>query len=129
MSYASGKRGPANHDRRVGDVQGPRGCKLADHPRRCQVTIPRWRANNKLVRKHYLVSDDGRMCAGLYIWPTRAEAEAEQAHDAQWRAGVQQRTAAAPKISYFDLMMLLDNEAGTVTEWSQNGEGGICCPP
>ena len=23
-------------------------------------TIPRWRANDKLVRKHYLVSDDGR---------------------------------------------------------------------
>jgi len=29
---------------------------------------------------------------------------------------------AAPTIVYFDLMMLLDNEAGTITEWSQTGE-------
>jgi hypothetical protein len=27
-----------------------------------------------------------------------------------------------PTIRYFDLQMLLDNEAGTVTEWSKTGE-------
>ena len=40
--------------------------------------FPRWRANTQLVRKHYLVSEDGRECAGLYIWPTRADGEAAQ---------------------------------------------------
>ena len=45
-----------------------------------RATIPRWRANPQLVRKHYLLSEDGAECAGLYIWPTRAAAEA--AHDA-----------------------------------------------
>jgi hypothetical protein len=71
------------------------------------------------VRKHYLLSEDEAECAGLYIWPTRAAAEA--AHDATWRAAVTQRTGAAPTIRYFDLQMLLDNEAGTVTEWSREG--------
>jgi hypothetical protein len=83
-------------------------------------TIPRWRANADLVRKHYLLSDDKRMCGGLYIWPTRAAAE--QAHDAEWQAAVANRTGAAPEIVYFDLMMVLDNQAGTVTEWSESGE-------
>jgi hypothetical protein len=84
-----------------------------------RATIPRWRANPQLVRKHYLLSEDGKECAGLYIWPTREAAEA--AHDPAWRAGVEQRTGSAPAIRYFELQMLLDNEAGTITEWSKAG--------
>jgi hypothetical protein len=76
-----------------------------------------------LLRKHYLVSEDGRECGGLYIWPDRAAAEA--AHDAAWRAAVETRTGAAPTILYYDLMMLLDNAASTVTEWSRNGESRV----
>ena len=85
-----------------------------------RATVPHWRANPELVRKHYLSSDDGRECAGLYIWPTREAAQA--AHDAAWRAGVEQRTGSAPVIRYFELQMLLDNETGIVTEWSKTGE-------
>jgi len=85
-----------------------------------RATVPHWRANPELVRKHYLLSDDGTECAGLYVWPSRAAAQA--AHDAAWRAGVEQRTGSAPVIRYFELQMLLDNEAGTVTEWSKTGE-------
>ena len=88
-----------------------------------RATIPRWRANAQLVRKHYLLGEDGKECAGLYIWPTRQAAEI--AHDAAWRAAVEQRTGTAPKICYFDLQMLLDNEAGTVTEWSKAGEKSV----
>jgi len=77
-------------------------------------TLPRWRANKELVRKHYLLSDDG-WGGGLYIWPSRAAAE--KAHNAEWQAGVVQRTGAKPVMRYFDLLMLLDNEKGTVTEW------------
>jgi hypothetical protein len=88
-----------------------------------RATIPHWRANLHLVRKHYLLSDDGAECAGLYVWPDRAAAEA--AHDAAWRASVEQRTGSPPVIRYFGLQMLLDNEAGTVTEWSKTGEKTI----
>jgi hypothetical protein len=85
-----------------------------------RATIPHWRANPQLVRKHYLLDDDAGECAGLYIWPSREAAQA--AHDAAWRASVAQRTGSVPVIRYFELQMLLDNEAGTVTEWSKTGE-------
>ena len=85
-----------------------------------RAVIPRWQANPDLLRKHFLLSDDGRECGGLYVWPKREAAEA--AHDAAWRAGVEQRTGAPPTIRYFQLQMLLDNEAGTVVEWSKTGE-------
>jgi len=81
--------------------------------------IPRWRADPQLLRKHFLLSDDEAECGGLYFWPTRAAAEA--AHDAAWRENVARRTGALPTIRYFALQMLLDNEAGTVTEWLKNG--------
>lgn len=83
-----------------------------------RATLPRWRANPDLVRKHYLAGEDGTL-AGLYVWPSRAAAEA--AHDAAWRAGVEARTGSAPTIVYFDLLLLLDNDAGTVTEWGADG--------
>ncbi len=88
-----------------------------------RATIPRWRVNTQLVRKHYLLGEDGTECAGLYIWPTRAAAEA--AHDPAWRAAVAQRTGTPPTIRYFELQMLLDNETGTVTEWSRSGEKSV----
>jgi len=88
-----------------------------------RATIPRWHANPHLVRKHYLLSEDRTECAGLYVWPTREAAEA--AHDATWRAGVEKRTGSTPTIRYFDLQMLLDNEAAIVTEWTENGEKAV----
>ncbi len=77
-------------------------------------TVPHWQANPELVRKHYLLSEDGYGGA-FYIWPSRAAAE--KGHDAQWRAGVTRRTGSEPTIRYFDLLMVLDNEAHTVTEF------------
>ncbi len=84
-----------------------------------KLTVPKWRANKELVRKHYIESDDGYGGA-FYIWPTREAAE--RGHDAAWRAGVEQRTGSTPVIRYFDLLMIVDNEAGKVTEYPANAE-------
>lgn len=78
-------------------------------------TLARWRANPELLRKHYLLSDDGLEGGGVYIWPSREAAE--KGHDAEWRAGVEKRTGSQPVIRYFDLLMLLDNTQNSVTEF------------
>ena len=82
-------------------------------------TVPKWRANRELVRKHYIESEDGYGGA-FYIWPSREAAE--RGHDAAWRAGVEQRTGSTPVIRYFDLLMIVDNEAGKVTEYPVNAD-------
>jgi hypothetical protein len=58
--------------------------------------------------------------AGVYIWPS-VEA-AQRAHDEAWRQSVIKRTGGAPTIRYFDLFLLIDNEAGTVTEFPTAAE-------
>ena len=96
--------------------RSPPGKPRAEILEEARATLPRWRANKQLLRKHYLAGDDG-FGGGLYIWPSREAAE--KAHDAEWRAMVEKRTGSKLSIRYFDLLMLLDNEAGTVTEWGE----------
>ena len=83
--------------------------------------IPKWVANKDLVRKHFLwgLGEDAGTGAGFYIWPS-IEA-AKKAHNDEWRNAVKTRTGGTPTIRYFDMMLLVDNEAGAVTEWSADG--------
>jgi len=82
--------------------------------------IDKWRSNPELLRKHFLLSTDGKTCGGVYVWPS-IEA-AQKAHDEAWRQSIIKRTGAAPTIRYFDLFLLIDNEQGKVTEFAADGE-------
>jgi len=75
--------------------------------------VPKWRAEPELNRKLFLWSDDKQWVSGLYLWKSRATAEA--AHNEEWRNTVKKRTGEAPKISYFDAFMILDNHTGETT--------------
>lgn len=84
--------------------------------------IGKWAANKELVRKHFLLGL-GEMegtGAGVYIWPS-IEA-AQRAHNAEWQESVKQRTGGYATLRYFDLMLRVDNEHGTVTEWDAEGK-------
>lgn len=85
-------------------------------------TIPKWAANRDLVRKHFLagIGDSEGVGAGVYIWPSIEAAKA--AHDETWRESVRHRTGGYPTIAYFDLMLLVDNKDGVVTEWDAGGK-------
>lgn len=82
--------------------------------------IPKWQANTELVRKHFLLELNGKTGAGVYIWPS-VEA-AQRAHNEEWRQSVIKRTGAAPTLRYFDLFLLIDNENGKVSEFSEAAE-------
>ena len=82
-----------------------------------RTTIPRWRGNKELIRKHYLVGEDGTGGA-FYIWPSKEAAQ--RGHNAEWVPNIKARTGSVPTIRYFDLTMIVDNEAGTVTEFPAN---------
>jgi hypothetical protein len=76
---------------------------------------PRWRGEPELVRKHFVLSDDGSTLKGIYLWRSRAAAEA--AHNEEWLQQAEKRIGVRPTIDYFDAFMIVDNEAGTVTEY------------
>ncbi|MEI8083899.1 MAG: hypothetical protein WCI74_18835 [Actinomycetes bacterium] len=76
-------------------------------------TTPGWAANPDLLRKHYLLDDEG-FSYGFYLWKSRNAAEA--AHGEAFRARVRQMFGCEPTSSYFDVLLNLDNVIGTVTE-------------
>ncbi|WP_028601132.1 hypothetical protein [Ottowia thiooxydans] len=76
--------------------------------------VPQWQANTDLVRKHFLVSDNNRDGAGFYLWPTREAAQ--KAHNAEWIAAKEKATGAPVKITYYDLLLVVDNATGTVSQ-------------
>jgi hypothetical protein len=47
---------------------------------------------------------------GIYLWETRAAAEA--LYNADWKARVKQLYGADPEISWFDTSGIVDNQAG-----------------
>ncbi len=102
------------------EFNSPKGWTRAQVAEDARHVIPKWQANTELLRKHFLLSLDGKTGAGVYIWPSVAAAQ--KAHNEEWRQSVIKRTGAAPTLRYFDLFLLVDNEKGAVTEFPAAAE-------
>ena len=79
-------------------------------------TAPRYLAMQGLVRKHYILSEDGLTAGGVYLWQTRADAE--RVYDAAWREFIRGKYHTDPVVTYFDTPVMVDNVAGQVVESS-----------
>jgi hypothetical protein len=77
--------------------------------------VDKWRANPDLLRKHFMRTADGKQGGAVYVWKSREAADA--AHGPEWQAAVRARTGSEPTRQFFELFLLVDNEAGTVTEY------------
>jgi hypothetical protein len=102
------------------EFNSPKGWSRDKVAEEAKHVVPKWQANKELLRKHFLLELNGKTGAGVYIWPS-VEA-AQKAHDEDWRQSVIKRCGSAPTIRYFDLMLLVDNESGKVTEFPAAAE-------
>jgi hypothetical protein len=75
-------------------------------------TAPTYRGVAGLLKKHYLLSEDGGTAGGVYLWNSRAEAEA--LYTDAWRAFVRGKYGTDPIVTYFDSPVLVDNVAQQV---------------
>jgi hypothetical protein len=105
--------------------KSPAGWDRARVAADAKATIPKWTANPDLIRKHFLLGlgEAEGTGAGVYIWPSIEAARA--AHDEAWHAAVRARTGGEPTIRYFDLLLLIDNAQGVVTEFSADGRADV----
>ena len=72
-------------------------------------SAPKYRGVKGLIRKHYIVSQDGTTAGGVYIWNSRAEAEA--LYTESWHAFVREKYGADPAVAYFENPVVVDNVA------------------
>ena len=78
-----------------------------------EASAPLYRGVQGLIRKYYLLSEDGRTGGGVYLFESREDAE--RLYDAAWRAGIRERLGAEPSIEYFESPVIVDNEVGAIS--------------
>ena len=70
-------------------------------------TAPKYQGVPGLVRKYYVVSQDGGSVGGIYLWKSRAEAEAM--YTESWKAFVREKYGTEPSLTYLDSPVVVDN--------------------
>lgn len=75
-------------------------------------TAPKYRAVAGLIRKYYLLFEDGATAGGVYLWQTRADAE--RLYSEEWRQFIRDKYGAPPTVTYFESPVVVDNLAGTI---------------
>jgi hypothetical protein len=70
-------------------------------------TAPKYRDVAGLVRKCYVLSEDGATAGGVYLWKSRADAEAM--YTPAWRSFVREKYGCDPSIAYFESPVIVDN--------------------
>jgi hypothetical protein len=70
-------------------------------------TAPKYQSVVGLVRKYYVLSQDGNSVGGIYLWNSRAEADAM--YTESWRAFVREKYGTDPSLTYLDSPVVVDN--------------------
>jgi hypothetical protein len=70
-------------------------------------TAPKYQGVPGLVRKVYVLSQEGSTAGGIYLWNSRAEAEAMYTEG--WKAFVREKYGTDPSVTYFDSPVVVDN--------------------
>ncbi len=71
-----------------------------------------YRETPGLIRKYFLLSEDGSTIGGAYLWESREEAE--QLYSAEWRQAITNKYGTEPSVTYFASPVIVDNLAGSI---------------
>ena len=70
-------------------------------------TAPKYQGIAGLVRKYYVLSQDGSTVGGIYLWNSRTEADA--LYTEAWKRFVREKYGTEPSIAYLDSLVVVDN--------------------
>jgi len=70
-------------------------------------TAPNYQKAQGLIRKYYLLSEDGGTVGGVYLFKSKADAEKLYTQD--WKNFVKEKYGAEPSVVYFHSPVVVDN--------------------
>lgn len=70
-------------------------------------TAPKYQEARGLIRKYYLLSEDGRTAGGVYLW--KSKEDAESLYTEEWKNFVKEKYGGQPTIVYFHSPVVVDN--------------------
>ena len=77
-------------------------------------SIPRWRDNPDMIRKHMIFDLENGKAGGVYLW--NSVADAKRWHDESFRARVKSLFGSEPSYQYFETPVVVDNAARQVLD-------------
>ncbi len=75
-------------------------------------TAPKYIEVQGLIRKYYLLSEDGETAGGVYLWESRKAADT--LHTDEWKKFIQQKYGSKPSVTYFNSPVIVDNLLGEI---------------
>jgi len=70
-------------------------------------TAPKYRETPGLIRKYYLLSEDGATAGGVYLWKSKKDAEG--LYTKEWENYIREKYGAPPAVTYFESPVIVDN--------------------
>jgi hypothetical protein len=74
-----------------------------------EASAPSYQGLPGLLRKHYLLGEDATVGGGVYLWETKAAAEA--VYNEAWRERLTKRFGAPPTVEYFESPVTVDPDS------------------
>lgn len=75
-------------------------------------TAPKYREVQGLIRKYYLLSEDGTTAGGVYLW--RSRSDADQLYTDDWKKFIREKYGAEPSVEYLHSPVIVDNAVGEI---------------
>jgi hypothetical protein len=75
-------------------------------------TAPKYRDVPGLIRKSYILSEDGATAGGVYLWKSREDAE--RLYTDEWKRFVSGKYGTEPSVHYFSTPVVVDNLIGEI---------------
>jgi hypothetical protein len=75
-------------------------------------TAPKYREIQGLIRKYYILSQDGGTAGGVYLW--KSQEDAERLYTDEWKAFILDKYGALPSVTFFECPVVVDNITGEV---------------
>jgi hypothetical protein len=70
-------------------------------------SAPKYREASGLIRKYYLLSEDGGTAGGVYLW--KSKKDAAELYTKEWENVIRERYGALPTVTYFESPVVVDN--------------------
>jgi hypothetical protein len=69
---------------------------------------PQFENQPGLIRKHFLLSKDGTIAGGIYLW--QSQASAEHFYNDRFKQAILREFGSEPSISYFKIPITVENQ-------------------
>lgn len=75
-------------------------------------TSQKYRNIHGLIRKYYILSQDGGSAGGVYLWNSLEDAE--RLYTEEWKKFILEKYGALPSVTYFETPVIVDNVSGEI---------------